>query len=170
MKPHTSISVPARPFLQGRPGTWPALVAVLTLLAGAPPDRGLHAQMVPDAPIEDFRLPMFDDDQGYRAWDLRGDQALYLSADRIDVIGMRLRVFAGGPEERIRMTIVSPEAHVLADRNEARGEDGILVTGDNYRAEGTTWTWERDNDRVRISGDVRVTFREEFEGFLMVLP
>ena len=123
MKPHTSISVPARPFLQGRPGTWPALVAVLTLLAGAPPDRGLHAQMVPDAPIEDFRLPMFDDDQGYRAWDLRGDQALYLSADRIDVIGMRLRVFAGGPEERIRMTIVSPEAHVLADRNEARGED-----------------------------------------------
>ncbi len=129
----------------------------------------LHAQMVPDAPIENFRLPMFGDD-GYRAWDLRGDQALYISADQVDVLGMLLRVYAGGAEERVRILIESAEAHVHISRNEAHGDKRITVSGDNYTAKGEEWSWLPDKDRILIRRNVRVTFREELEGFLMPLP
>ena len=128
-----------------------------------------HAQMVPDAPIENFRLPMFGDD-GYRAWDLRGDQALYISANQVDVLGMLLHVYAGGAEERVRIRIESAEAHVHIDRNEAHGDKRITVSGDNYTAKGEEWSWLPDDDRILIRRNVQVTFREELEGFLMPLP
>lgn len=147
-----------------------ALFFPIALCAGGfPGTTGLEAQMTPDAPIENFRLPMFGDD-GYRIWDLRGDEAIYVSADRIDVHGMRLRVFSGGPEEHVDSLIESPEARVLIDRNEARGENGIRVTGDNHEATGKEWTWERDDNRILIKSNVRVTFDEELEGFLISIP
>lgn len=160
-----------RPAGTSPPVSWREVVRSLLLCcAAALLGQGvLHAQMVPDAPIENFRLPMFGDD-GYRAWDLRGDQALYISADQVDVLGMLLRVYAGGAEERVRILIESAEAHVHISRNEAHGDKRITVSGDNYTAKGEEWSWLPDKDRILIRRNVQVTFREELEGFLMPLP
>ncbi len=125
--------------------------------------------MTPDAPAENFFVPLFGDD-GYRIWDLRGREAHFVSDAQIDVIGMQLNVYSGGAEEYLDMLIESPEALVYFDRNEARGEKGIVVNGDNYRAEGDEWTWEREDNRIVIQGNVQVTFFEELEGFLVPLP
>lgn len=145
------------------------LLAALGLIGTFLLSGQLPAQIVPDAPVENFRLPMFDD-QGHRIWDLRGAEAHFISEDRIDVIGMNLRVFSGGEDERVRSRIQSPEATVFIDRNEARGDRSIEVTGDNYRATGKSWSWMREANRIVIDEEVEVTFFEELEGFLMPLP
>ncbi len=142
------------------------LLGCVALLFGA---ANLPGQMIPDAPIENFRLPMFGDD-GYRAWDLRGDQAIYVNADQIDVLGMLLRVYTGGAQERVRILIESTEAHVYITKNEAHGDKNITVSGDNYTATGEEWSWLPDEDRIVIRQNVQVVFREELEGFLMPLP
>ena len=109
-------------------------------------------------------------DAGFRIWDLRGDEARFVSESHVDVLGMRLRVFSGEPDERVRTLIRSPEAQVYLERNQARGERSIRVDGDHYHATGRIWTWERDENRIVIREDVEVTFYEELEGFLMPLP
>ncbi len=129
----------------------------------------LSAQFVPDAPVENFRLPMFGD-AGHRIWDLRGAEAHFVSEDQVDVFHMHLRIFSGDADERVRTLIQSPEARVYIERNEARGDRSIEVTGDNYRATGRSWSWIREENRILIQEEVEVTFFEELEGFLMPLP
>jgi hypothetical protein len=45
-----------------------ALVIIASLMTAA------NAQMTPDAPIKNFKLPMFNN-AGVRIWDLRGEEA-----------------------------------------------------------------------------------------------
>ncbi len=49
--------------------------ATLLLLSAAIVLTAIHsrlvAEMIPNAPVENFRIPMFNE-EGYRSWDLRG--------------------------------------------------------------------------------------------------
>ena len=60
----------------------------------------LVAEMIPNAPVENFRLPMFNE-EGYRAWDLRGAKGTYVDGTHVDVVDMKMRVFSGDEESEV---------------------------------------------------------------------
>lgn len=122
-------------------------------------------QMVPDAPVLNFRLPMFGDD-GHRIWDLRGREGRYVSQNQVDVVDMRLFVFSPDQPGQVQTEIRSPQATMLIRENQARGDESILVLGNQFEVEGQHWLWDGDEDRVVIDEQVKVTFFEELSGFL----
>lgn len=120
----------------------------------------LVAEMTPNAPVENFRLPMFND-EGYRSWDLRGAKGIYVDGTHVDVIDMKMRVFSGDENNEVLTEITSPTATVLLTENKAIGRNTILISNKDYSITGQNWTWEGSNDSFTIEGDVVVTF---FEG------
>jgi hypothetical protein len=133
----------------------------LTLLGAA----SAAGQMVPDAPVLNFRLPMFGDD-GYRIWDLRGREGRYVSEKQVDVSDMRLLVFSSEEPDRIQTEIQSPRATMLIRDNRACGDHTIKVIGDNFQVQGQRWLWDGDENRVVIDEQVKVTFFEELSGLI----
>ncbi len=123
------------------------------------------AQMVPDAPVINFRLPMFGDD-GYRIWDLRGKQGLYVNENRVDVVDMHLLVYSKEVPNLVETEILSPRASMLIQENRAVGDQTITVLGDNFEVRGQRWSWDGDENRVVIDERVKVTFFEELSGII----
>jgi len=120
----------------------------------------LTGQMIPNAPVENFRLPMFND-EGYRAWELRGSKGTYMDGEKVNLEEMIIRLFTGDATGEIQTEITSPDATVLIAENKAVGENGILILNKDFRITGQNWTWFGDDHRVVIEEDVVVTF---FEG------
>ncbi|TVR52558.1 MAG: hypothetical protein EA425_04525 [Puniceicoccaceae bacterium] len=125
----------------------------------------LAAQMTPNAPIENFRLPMFNE-AGYRTWDLRGDVGRYLDANRVEVDNMRLRLYSGDEAEMVDTTILSPLAVFFPHETRAAGPGPIEITSLNFQISGTDWEWFGDTQTIRIDEDVRVVFRESVGNIL----
>jgi lipopolysaccharide export system protein LptC len=122
------------------------------------------AQLMPDAPVVNFRLPMFGDD-GHLDWDLRGQEGV-LSGEQVEVRGMRLLVFDDEQPERVEMEMISPKATVLIPERQVRGEETITLVGDNFIITGERWAWDSNDNRVVIDEKVKVTFFEELTGIL----
>jgi hypothetical protein len=123
------------------------------------------AQIVPDAPVLNFRLPMFGDD-GHRIWDLRGKEGRYVNENRVDVTDMRLLIFSSEVRDHIETEIISPKATMLIRSNQAHGDETITVLGDNFEISGQRWSWDGNENRVVIDERVKVTFFEELSGIL----
>jgi len=147
---------------QGRPVAWFGagllawLAAVLVASAQLRPD--------PDAPVRDFRLPMFGDD-GYRAWELRGEVGHFRRDRSLAVEGLDLRVFGPlgeGLESRIR----SPEAVLLPDQAMASGSGALLVETDQFELRGEDWSWDGKARRIVVRREVHTVFYEELTGLL----
>lgn len=118
-------------------------------------------KMVPDAPVSNFKLPMFGED-GYKAWDLQGEEGLYISPQELEVEKMTLRVFAEGDPITPQTVIESPSATIYPDKSEASGQQAIYITerGGAFAIFGRDWTWNGETDTITIRRDARVTFRE----------
>lgn len=123
------------------------------------------AQLMPDAPVSDFRLPMFGDD-GFLDWDLRGEEARFMKEEQIDLAGMRLSVYDELQPGRVETLIISPQAVFLIESNEIIGNETITVEGDNFFATGKNWRWIGEEKSVEIDGSVKVTFSENLSGIL----
>lgn len=138
-----------------------AILLLLTIVIGL---TAIHsrvvAQMAPNAPVENFRLPMFNE-EGYRSWDLRGAKGIYVDGTQVDVIDMNIRIFTGDEENEVLTEITSPTATVLLAENKAIGRNTILISSKDYSISGQNWTWDGNHDSFTIEGDVVVTF---FEG------
>jgi len=120
----------------------------------------LLAQMIPNAPVENFRLPMFNA-EGYRTWELRGAKGIYRDGDHVDLVAMEIQLFTGDASGEVQTEITSPDATVLIAENKAVGHNGILITNRDFKITGQNWTWHGNEDRVSIETNVEVTF---FEG------
>lgn len=129
----------------------------IQLLAGL-----TSAQIVPDAPVKDFILPMFGE-SGLKTWDLAGEEGRYVDETRIDVEGMRVRVFEADNPRVVETTLTSPRATILLENQQALGEDFIRVETEQYVIEGRSWFWDHGAGQVRIESGVRVTFHESLE-------
>jgi hypothetical protein len=127
----------------------PVLVACLPLWA--------WGQLTPEAPVANFRLPMFGDD-GYRTWELFGSQGKYLSADKIEVTDMRLKVYAGDAGGNMEHLLESPKATLLLNKNIAIGEGPIKISSSTYRVDGQRWYWDGRNHSIVVSQNAKVTF------------
>ncbi len=140
---------------------WPA-----ALLAGALLGTPLmFAQMIPDAPVKNFRLPMFGA-EGHRIWELRGGEGRYVDENRVDVTDMTLRVFSSLDPAKVETEILSPKATMLIQQNKAEGDETITVTGDHYIIQGRKWQWDGNEHRVVIDEQVKVIFFEGLRGLL----
>ncbi len=142
----------------------PRILRVGLLITGLIWSDGL-GQMEPDAPVRDFQLPRFGDD-GYKIWDLRGRRGIYVNPDRIDVEGMRLRLFHPGDPESLQLQIESPRATIYPRENRAEGDGILLVLGPNFSLSGTDWEWEGETDIIRVGANARVAFNEEITDIL----
>ena len=130
----------------------------LLVLAGS---SGVAQKMVPDAPVKNFKLPMFGED-GYKKWDIQGKEGKYISAEQLDVIAMILRLFASGDPIEPQTVIESPSATIYPKLSEAAGKEAIFITerGGNYSIYGRDWRWNGQKDTITIKRDARVTFRQ----------
>lgn len=117
----------------------------------------LQAEMVPNAPVLNFKLPMFGDN-GYKSWDLQGREGRYISPQQIDVIDMILRVFSGDEKVLVDVTIESPQATILIDQKQAQGDSLIKIIGPNYLVRGKDWIWQGAAETITVKQEVRVTF------------
>ena len=133
------------------PSLW--LATLLTIAGGLI----LSAQMVPDAPIEHFRLPMFGED-GYKSWELRGLRGHYIREEQALVEGMELVIFSGNEalleENRIR----SPKAMIYLKEARADSDSSLFVVGPGYEIQGSDWSWDGKNRKIVVRDAVRVSF------------
>jgi lipopolysaccharide export system protein LptC len=124
-----------------------------------------HAQMTPDAPIKNFKLPMFNN-AGVRIWDLRGEEAKYVSQDRVDLFTMTLKVFDDDGSGEVRIEIQSPQATVFANEHLVTGENNIRMFTDDFEISGRNYTWRGREQSVTIREDVRVVFNTPLQDML----
>ena len=123
-------------------------------------NAGLFAQrMVPDAPVPNFKIPVFGDD-GYKIWDLRGKEGRYVNDQQIVVEGMELRVFSGDEAMHLEVTMESPQATIFIQDQRAVGNDLLFIRGPNFHIVGKGWLWNGKEKLIRIEDDVQVTFKE----------
>jgi len=142
-----------------------ALAAPVALLFAIPAAPDLRAQMVPDAPVRNFRLPMFGE-EGFRIWELRGAEGRYIDENRVDVVNMTLKVFSQLDPSKVETEILSPKATMLVRQNKAEGDESITMTGDHYIIQGRKWQWDGNEHRVVIDDQVKVIFFEGLRGLL----
>ncbi len=122
----------------------------------------ISAQMRPDAPIRNFRFPVFGDD-GYKLWELRGVEGRYLSETHSVILGMDLKVFSGDADLTLETRIRSPEALIDFDATTAEGNSTLYVTGAGYEIEGADWKWDGGAKRMTVGGGARVVFLDSIQ-------
>ena len=114
----------------------------------------LLAQMIPDAPIQHFKLPMFGEN-GYKKWELRGLKGHYHSDQEALVEGLELVVFSGDEDMQVENRIRSPKALIYL---QAEGESSLFVVGPGYEIQGRNWLWEGLERKIIVREAVRVSF------------
>jgi len=117
----------------------------------------LHGQMVPDALIQHFRLPMFGEN-GYKKWELRGLKGHYHSEEEAIVEGLELVIFSGDEALWVENRIKSPKAVINLKESLAEGESSLFVVGPGYEIQGRNWTWDGSERKIVVREAVRVSF------------
>lgn len=116
-------------------------------------------QMTPDAPLRNFRLPMFGE-SGFKEWELRGVEGNYVSPELSEIIGLDLIVFSGDEQAIEETRIRSPRARVFMKDSRAEGDTSLFVSGQNFSLAGEDWTWDGNEQKITVRQRARVTFDE----------
>ena len=125
----------------------------------------VYGFIIPAAPMADFHLPGFGED-GYKKWELRGKEAIYVNEDRIDIIDMQLRTFSDGYTLAVEFEISSPRATLFHQERLIQSGDDLLIEHPKYRIEGEDWMWESKAGRFVIKNNIRVVFGESLPDLL----
>lgn len=128
------------------------------LLALAP----LGAQITPEAPIRDFRLPMFGE-TGFKAWELQGDEGRYIDEDNSEILGLRLTVFAEDANNTVDYRIESPHARIRLNDSWATGNSSLTLVGPGFSLHGEDWTWNGEARTLTIQRKTRMILEGEIE-------
>ncbi|MEM8868727.1 MAG: LptA/OstA family protein, partial [Verrucomicrobiota bacterium] len=138
----------------------------LTFLIGALSLGPLvHAQMMPDAPVKNFRFPRFSE-EGFTEWVLQGGEGIYDSEEQIRVNQMNLRVYSGDERLVQELGLKSPQATIRLQENRAFSESRILIEGTNFTISGTGWEWDGATKVVEVKDDAIVTFAQSMTNTL----
>ncbi len=125
----------------------------------------LEGRLTPDAPVLDFKLPMFGQN-GYKIWELHGREGRYINEERIDVVDLSLRLYSGDEELQVHTTIESPSATMLVQQSRAEGKSKIKITGNQFQIDGENWQWEGKTRTVKVNKNVQVSFQQRLAGIL----
>lgn len=117
------------------------------------------------APVHDFILPTFTK-EGYRALLLRGREARFAEAGRIDLADMSLQVYGNDARNRVESLLTSPLASFFGDRQFAQGDQGVHLVRDDVDMSGTRWSYDHRQKKVVLDDHVRVIFRAQLKDIL----
>ena len=124
-----------------------------------------HAQIKPNAPINNIYLPMFGD-EGFKIWELRADVGTYASDDMLEVEGLWLKLLDGDEALTEIATISSPQAKINIDKRIAGGRDQLNVFAEDFSLQGKSWTWEAKDKRLIVRKEARVVFQGQIGSIL----
>jgi lipopolysaccharide export system protein LptC len=119
-----------------------------------------------DAPILNFRLPMYTVPDGYRAWLVTGSEARVISPNDIDIKELTMTIFSGDGRDHIDTLILSPAARIAPEDQIASGDSPIRVINDNFEDTGIGWRYEHKEKKVSITRHVRVVLQSELKDLL----
>jgi hypothetical protein len=128
------------------------------VLIGAEPGIG-------NAPVKDFALKRFTK-AGPLDLVLRGTEASYPSADRIDIIDLNLTRFSGDASQHIEDILLSEAATFLPKDNLVLGEKTVRVIRDDMEMTGEKWSYDNLQKKVSIGKNVRVVFKTKLADIL----
>ncbi len=117
----------------------------------------------PNAPIVNFKLPLFND-QGYRTGYLRGEQGIYVNASEIRILGMELSQYTGDERDMVIGTMESPEALFRFDKNKksiASGPGTIKLENDTFRLTGEDWIWQENKNQLVINKNAKIVLFDQ---------
>jgi len=132
------------------------LLQVSLCLLGA---QVLSAQMTPNAPIKNFKLPRLGDN-GYTEWVLQGGRGIYDSPGQVRIEEMGLRIYTGDARMALEMSMDSPDAMVLIAENKAYSDSTIEIVGENFTISGVGWTWDGKTKEIEVLFDSVVKFTQ----------
>ncbi len=132
------------------------LLAAVAVIPAGP----LPAQMTPDAPLRNFRFPVFAED-GYKIWELQGVEGRYISEKESIILGLDLKTFSADEAMILEHRLRSPRARVFIDEIRAEGDSSIFFTGPNFTLQGENWTWHGQTRTLNVTSRARVTFNDE---------
>jgi len=139
-----------------------ALLLPIFLLATLPVD----SQQLSITPIEGFQVPSFNED-GYREWDLRGDNANYQAdAGTVDIETVVLKVYSGDASNRLDYTVNSARASYDRESQLINGDGGIEIMGEGFEVTGERWTYASKTGRFEVREQVHVVFEHELGDLL----
>jgi hypothetical protein len=108
-------------------------------------------------PARNWTLPMFTK-EGYRQMTVRGDEVHPVSSDRVDINGMNVTVFSGGPDAKVDTVIVSPAASFLLTEKVGRGAGPVRMVRDDVEVSGEGWSYLYNEKKVLISRHAHIVF------------
>ena len=123
----------------------------------------LYSQMLPNAPIKNFRLPRFGEN-GYTQWMLQGGQGIYDSDEQVRVKEMALRIYSGDDRMALELSMNSPKGTLRLQENRAYSEGSIEIVGANFKISGTGWEWSGETKEVVVKQDTVVKFTQGIAG------
>jgi len=139
-----------------------ALAAAAALAAAL----GASAQDIAVAPpARNWTLPLFTK-EGFRQMTLRGDEVQPVSTDRVDITGMNVTVFSGGPEARVDSVLLSPQATFLINERIAKGTREVRLIRDDIEVRGEDWTYFYSEKKVLINRGAHVVFHAALPNML----
>ncbi len=124
----------------------------------------LSSQILPDAPVEGFRVTMFND-LGYKIWFLTGDSAVYGDGGKVNMQGLDLEVYTGAEQNQLDFHMFGDNATYLSHNKLIFGDNGVKVVSDAYTIEGEQWQYEQATRRILVSKNVKVVLDYEIEPF-----
>jgi hypothetical protein len=125
------------------------------LLLGAALCRADDAPVAP--PAKNWTLPLFTR-EGYRQMTLKGAEVRPVTNDQVDIGGLDVTVFSGGPEAKVDTVILSPEASFMINEKIARGDQSVRLIRDDVDVTGVGWTYYYNEKKVLIAHSAHVVF------------
>jgi hypothetical protein len=108
-------------------------------------------------PAKNWTLPLFTK-EGYRQMTLKGAEVRPVTSDRIDIGGLDVTVYSGGPDAKVDTVILSPEASFMVNERIARGDRSVRLVRDDVDVTGDGWTYYYNEKKVLIARNAHVVF------------
>ncbi|MCH6258536.1 hypothetical protein MLD52_18390 [Puniceicoccaceae bacterium K14] len=139
--------------------SWVAALAFSALSGNAQEAISLNA------PVENFKTPLFNED-GYRSWHLKADQAIYQNETEVKILGLYARQFSGDEKNEVISTLETPEGTYDLNNNLAHGAGIITVKSDQFQLTGQAWIWQTQKNTVTIHKDAKIKIFAEIGNIL----
>jgi hypothetical protein len=108
-------------------------------------------------PAKNWTLPLFTR-EGYRQMTLKGAEVRPVTSDQVDIGGLDVTVFSGGPEAKVDTVILSPAATFMINERVARGDQSVRLVRDDVDVTGVGWTYYYNEKKVLIAHNAHVVF------------
>jgi len=118
---------------------------------------GLAQDSAVAPPAKNWTLPLFTK-EGYRQMTLKGFEVHPVTSNQVDIVGLDVTVFSGGPEARVDTVILSPAATFMINEKVARGDQSVRMVRDDVDVTGVGWTYYYNEKKVLIARNAHVVF------------